>query len=112
MFKPIIFVVLLTPGLAAVGGFLDVSQPRSSSSQPTAAQEAWQKEFNDICSGTQDAMTFSKEELTSRISRCDALKPEIEKLDETRKKVYLERLRMCRGLYAYVLESKKNNEKK
>jgi len=112
MFKPIIVVVLLTPGLVAVGGVLAVSQPRSSSSQPTATREAWQKEFNDICSRTQDAMTFSKEELTSLISRCDALKPEIEKLDETRKKVYLERLRMCRGLYAYVLESKTKDDKK
>jgi len=112
MLKPIVFLVLLFTGLAALVGVLAIGQPSSSSSRSTAAQEAWQKEFDDICSGTQDAMTFSNEELTSLISRCDALKPRIEKLDATRKKVYLERLRMCRGLYAYVLESKKKNDKK
>jgi uncharacterized protein (UPF0335 family) len=106
------FVVLLSTGLAAFGGVVSIGQPSSSSSQSTAAPEAWQKEFDDICSKTQDAMTFSKEELTALISRCDALKPQIEKLDETRKKVYGERLRMCRGLYAYVLESKKKDDKK
>jgi len=110
MFKPIMFVMLLSAGLAFFGG-LAIGQPGSSKSQSTAAQEAWQKEFDDICSRTQDAMSFSKEELTSLISRCDALKPQLEKLDETRRKVYLERLRMCRGLYAYVLESRKKNDK-
>jgi len=103
--------VLLSTGLVAVGAGT-IRQPSSSTSQSTARQEPWQKEFDDICSKTQDAMTFSQEELTSLISRCDALRPQFEKLDETRKKVYLERLRMCRGLYAYVLESKKKNDKK
>jgi len=45
------------------------------------------------------------------VQRCDALEPRIEKLDESRRKVYSRRLKQCRGLYAYVLESK-NNEKK
>jgi len=35
----------------------------------------------------------------------------IETLDDTQKKVYMGRLRKCRGLYAYVLDSKKNEEK-
>ena len=56
-------------------------------------------------------MSFSEEELASLIQRCDALAPQIEKLDETRRKVYLGRLHMCRGLYAYVLESKRNQKK-
>ena len=109
--KPMIIAALLLTALAAFGGVRAIIPSSSSSSQP-ATQEAWQKEFDDICSKTQDAMTFSEEELVSLVSRCDALRPQIEKLDETRKKVYLERLRMCRGLYAYVLESKKKNDKK
>jgi len=111
MVRLIVFVMLLCTGLAGWGGVVAIGQASSSSTQPTATQEGWRKEFDDICSKTQDAMTFSKEELTALISRCDALKPKIEKLDETRKKVYLERLRMCRGLYAYVLESKEKNDK-
>jgi|SRR5208337_3781651 len=112
MFKPMVIVVLLATGAAVLGGVGATGGPASSPSQSTPAQEAWQKEFDDICSKTQDAMTFSQAELTALISRCDALQPLIEKLDETRKKVYLGRLRMCRGLYAYVLDSKKKNEKK
>ena len=56
-------------------------------------------------------MTFSQEELTDLIRRCDSLQPQIEKLDESRKKVYLERLRKCRGLYAYVLDAKRKEKK-
>jgi hypothetical protein len=56
-------------------------------------------------------MSFSEEDLASLVQRCDALAPQIEKLDETRRKVYLGRLHMCRGLYAYVLESKRNPKK-
>ena len=70
------------------------------------AQEDWKKEFDDICAKTQDAMVFDREELGSLLRRCDALKPLIEKLEETQRKVYLKRLQMCRDLFAFVLESK------
>jgi len=70
------------------------------------AQESWRKEFEDICSKTQDVIGFSAEELRSLVARCDALKPLIEKLDEPERKVTLRRLQMCRDLYAYVLETK------
>lgn len=77
----------------------------------SAASESWQKEFEEVCSKTQDAMSFSPAELKTLIQRCDALEPQIEKLDETRKKVYLRQLRQCRGLFAYVLESKTKDSK-
>ena len=70
------------------------------------AQEPWQKEFEEVCSQTQDAMTFSPRQLESLVHRCDALVPQIEKLDDVRKRVYLPRLRQCRGVFTYVLESK------
>jgi hypothetical protein len=100
MFRAMMIMALLLTGAAAFG------EPGSCPPQSAPAQETWQKEFDDVCSKTQDAMSFSQEELASLISRCDALRPQIEKLDETRKRVFLGRLRMCRGLYAYVLDAK------
>jgi hypothetical protein len=66
----------------------------------------WKKEFEDICGKTQDAMTYSQEDLRSFIDRCDKLRPLIEKLDESQRKVYLRRLQLCRDLFAFALESK------
>jgi len=109
-FKATTVAVLLSMGLAlysvrAIGG------PSASAAQADAAQESWQKEFDSICAQTEDAMTFSQAELTDLIRRCDNLQPRIEKLDESRKKVHLERLRKCRGLYAYVLDAKRLDSK-
>jgi hypothetical protein len=98
----------------ALAGLCDVQAgggPQASAREETPAQEAWQKEFEDVCSRTEDAMTFSQEELTDLIRRCDKLQPQIEQLDESRKKVFMGRLRMCRGLYAYVLDAKRNEKK-
>ena len=72
------------------------------------AQEDWRREFDHLCSKTQDAMELSLGELRHLIARCDALKPRIEKLDEPQRKVTLKRLQMCRDFYAYVLEAKEN----
>ncbi len=70
------------------------------------AQGDWKNEFDEICAKTQDAMAFSPDELRSFVARCDALKPLIEKLDETHRKVYLKRLKLCRDLFSFALESK------
>jgi hypothetical protein len=70
------------------------------------AQEDWKKEFDDVCSKTQDAMLLTDDELRSLVGRCDKLKPSIEGLDEAQKKVYLKRLAMCRNLYEFVLKSR------
>ena len=70
------------------------------------AGEDWKEEFGDICSKTDDSMTLPNEELKRLIERCDALKPRIERLDESTAKVYLKRLQMCKDLFVYVLESK------
>ena len=72
---------------------------------PAGTQDDWKKEFEDICSKTQDAMSFTPDELKSFLNRCDALKPRVEMLDETQKKVYLKRLQMYRDLLAFVIES-------
>jgi len=104
----IVLLLGLAAGLCAASA---VGGPIPTAEQPAPAHWAWQKEFDDVCSRTQDAMAYSIEELTLLIRRCDALLPQVEKLDDTQKKVYKERLRMCRGLYAYVLESKESEKK-
>jgi hypothetical protein len=116
MFKPktvaIVFLeVVLFVGLAGLSGMSAAGGSSVAAAEAPSAQGAWQKEFEDVCSKTQDAMTLSAGELADLVQRCDALLPQIEKLDDTRKKVYMGRLRRCRGLYAYVLDSKKNEKK-
>jgi hypothetical protein len=70
------------------------------------SQEDWRKEFDEICSKTENAMEFSVEELRSLVNRCDALKSRVEKLDEPQRKITLRRLQMCRDLYAFAFEMK------
>ena len=101
----------LVISLLVASALVPASQKPSPPPQDSAG-EAWQKEFDDICSKTQDAMTFSVDELKALVKRCDALAPRLEKLDETRKKVYLRRLKQCRGLFEYVLESKQESQQK
>ncbi len=110
-FRAPVSTLLLFVGFAGFCGAFAVGARSASAAQSEAAQESWRKEFDNVCAKTDDAMTFSQEELTDLIRRCDALQPQIEKLDESRKKIYLERLRKCRGLYAYVLDTKKNEKK-
>ena len=70
------------------------------------AQEDWRKEFEEVCSKTQDAMVIPSGELRSLVERCDKLKPRIEQLEESQRKVYRKRLQLCRDLYLFVLESR------
>lgn len=73
------------------------------------AEEDWKKEFEAICSKTDEAMNASKEELQGLVARCDALKAVIEKLDGSTRKVYMRRLQSCRDLLAFVLASKEKD---
>ncbi|MHB1024590.1 MAG: hypothetical protein ACYC24_02660 [Desulfobacteria bacterium] len=70
------------------------------------AQEGWKAEYEAVCAQTDMAMTLSVEELKGLIARCDRLKPQIEAEEESTRKVYLRRLRMCRDLYKYMLGNK------
>lgn len=69
------------------------------------------KEFDAVCADTNNAMTLSVEELKRLIARCDVLKPRIEKLEESQRRVMLKRLDMCRELYNYILQSNKDENK-
>lgn len=99
-------VITLAMALSVLSGVAVLSDGLFASPAAAIAQDDWKKEFEDICSQTQDSMSFTPEELKGLVSRCDALRPRIEKLDESQKKIYLKRLHMCRDLYAYALEAK------
>lgn len=91
-------VVLRAAALAALVAFVGAGA--------AFAGDDWRKEFDEVCAMTQDAMNLTMEELRVLIERCDKLRPSIEALDASDRKVFLKRLQMCRDLYAFVLESK------
>lgn len=71
-----------------------------------AHAQGWKAEFDGICQKTADPMSLEKDELKRLISRCDKLRVVMETLDESERKVYLKRLRVCQDLFVFVLESK------
>ena len=101
--------ISMTVVLAAVLSLVPCS-PAGAQGAPgpaaVSARDDWKAEFEAICAGTQDSAAMTSDELKNLIDRCDKLRPRIEKLDETQRKVYLKRLQMCRDLYAFVLEYK------
>jgi hypothetical protein len=77
-----------------------------STATAVESAEQWKTEFEAICGQTDNAAEMSVEELKKALEKCDALKPKIEALEATPRKVYLKRLQMCRNLFAYLLEGK------
>lgn len=75
---------------------------------PAGAQEPvdWRVEFEVVCGTTDASVSFTVEELTELIARCDKLAERIGAEEETVRRVYLRRLKMCRDLLVFVLESK------
>ena len=98
LFSILVFMFLSQSSM--IGGRLSIS------SLVVLAQDGWKYEYDTICSKTDVAMTLSTEELKGLIARCDQLKLRIEAEEESTRKVYLRRLKMCRDLYDYVLENK------
>ncbi|HXX57476.1 MAG TPA: hypothetical protein VEI96_05705 [Thermodesulfovibrionales bacterium] len=98
------FVLILVAVVSSVG--LMRGTPTPVSVGVAFAQEAWLQEFNDICAKTEETAMLSSDDLKNLVARCDALKPLIDKLPETQKKVYLKRLHSCRDFYVFALESK------
>jgi hypothetical protein len=101
------FLMLL--GFVPLPGFVPFFQSRIQAAlevRRACAQEGWREEFDNVCAKTDVAMTLSIEELTELLGRCDQLKKRLAAEDESTRKVYLRRLRMCQDLYRYVLQSK------
>ncbi len=97
--RKILWISMLTAGL----GFLAAAGPFLF---PAHAQQGWKGEFEDVCGKTDAAMVLGTDELKELIGRCDRLKGKIEAEDESTRKVYLRRLKSCRDLYSYVLETR------
>ena len=99
--KKILLYLLLAMALS--GGF----QPLFLGSADAAESvEPWKAEFDAVCGQTDNAADMTVAELKKALATCDALKPKIEALEASPRKVYLKRLQMCRNLFAYLLEGK------
>jgi len=72
--------------------------------------EAWLAEFESTCAKTNDAMELSTQELSLLIESCTRLQKVIETQEESLRKVYSKRLQLCKNLYVYVLDYKKNRQ--
>ena len=71
----------------------------------------WKDSFEEVCSKVDASSTLSIKELEALIDRADKLMPEIQKSEDTAKKVYLRRLKNCRSMFEFSIESKKNSGK-
>lgn len=85
-------------------GSFDCFQPVETAAAEEV--ESWKAEFNRICGQTDNAAEMSAADLKKALEKCDALKPQLEALEATPRKVYLKRLQMCRNLFVYLLEGK------
>ena len=78
------------------------------------AQDDWKQEYSAICAKTQTAMALSIKDLQTLVDRCEKLQSRIDNLTgpkaETEKKVFTKRLKMCRDLYDFALNYKKEKE--
>lgn len=100
-----IVISAVASAIILVGGLLTTGCPPFGPAI-SLAQEGWKTEYESVCAKTDVAMALPAEELKELIAHCDKLKPRIEAEEESTRKVYLRRLKMCRDLYEYVLESK------
>ena len=104
--KKVVFVLLCSLMTCSA---LSLGAPAATAAATAAAD--WKTEFDAICGQTDNAAEMTAAELAKALARCDALKPQIEALEATPRKLYLKRLQMCRNLLAYLLESKEKEKK-
>jgi hypothetical protein len=97
---------LVASALGAALAVVAVQGPVALAQGQAAPAQDWKREFEEVCAKTQDAMALPVKELETLVARCDRLKPAIEKLDESQRKVYSRRLKVCRDLYQFVIDSR------
>ncbi len=76
--------------------------------RPAVAEESWKEAFDDVCGKVQFADNLTTQEIAALIEKADKILPEIEKSDDPGKKIYLLRLKKCRALYEFMIESRKS----
>jgi hypothetical protein len=107
------FVTMAVGLTVAVAGALPAGPAAffpASHAYAQASAEDWKLEFDNICSKTDDAMAFTVDDLRQLVSRCESLRPRIEALSETQRKVYLRRLQSCRDIYIFVIQAKEQKQ--
>lgn len=87
------------------------SLPTCAADGTDAPAASWEAAFEAICARTPEVMALSREELQAMVAECDRLRPQIEALPETPRKVYRKRLEMTRNLLLFTLEAKENPPK-
>jgi hypothetical protein len=68
------------------------------------------REFAEICADSTNGGSLGKEQLQSYLARCDKLEARIEKLEDTDRRFYLRRLKSCRDLYQFMLDTAEKNK--
>jgi hypothetical protein len=76
---------------------------------PAAAAENWKAAFDDVCGNVQNAESMSEKEISAMVEKADKLLPVIQASDDPARKVYLTRLKKCRGVYEFMLDTKKGS---
>lgn len=81
----------------------------ASAVAPAWSEESWRASFDDICSKVDSSGSLSEKELAALIERVDKLVPEIQASSDPSKKIYLQRIKRCRSLFEFMIESKKSS---
>ena len=76
------------------------------------SEGGWKVELEEVCVKTDISMTLSREELQALILRCEELEKRIGEEDEVVRRIYLRRLKRCRDLFVYMMESKTEDSSK
>jgi len=95
----------------ATKGFIVASLLTLATVSTATAQDSWKPSFEEICSKVQATDNLSSAELTALIEKADKLLPVIQASDSPSKKVYVLRLKKCRSLFEFIIDTKKNPEK-
>jgi hypothetical protein len=71
------------------------------------SSEEWKAEFEAVCSKTDSLMEMPESEIASLLERCDKLISGLDAENETARKVNQRRLKNCRDLIQFMLDSKR-----
>jgi hypothetical protein len=72
--------------------------------------ESWQASFDDICSKVDASGSMTVNELVLLIEQADKLAPVIKASSDPSKKIYLQRLKRCRAMFQFMVDTKKSSE--
>jgi hypothetical protein len=96
----------------AIKGFIVAAMLALATTVSAAsAQDSWKPSFEEICSKVQATDNLSTAELAALIEKADKLMPVIQASDSPSKKVYMLRLKKCRSLFEFIIDTKKAPEK-